>query len=85
MRDRSKIEEILHYFNIESEIDSVYGNWVVAMNGDVVNYRYPFVILAIHLHDAEWIETMKDKVWFRQECENNLRKALDRANLLLNK
>ncbi len=85
MRDRCKIEEILHYFNIESEIDSVYGNWVVAKNGDVVNYLYPFAILAIHLHDAEWIETMKDKVWFRQECENNLRKALDRANLLLNK
>lgn len=85
MQDRDKIEEILHYFNIESEIDSVYGNWVVAKNGDVVNYLYPFAILAIHLHDAEWIETMKDKVWFRQECENNLRKALDRANLLLNK
>ena len=85
MRDRCKIEEILHYFNIESEIDSVYGNWVVAKNGDVVNYLYPFANLAIHLHDAEWIETMKDKVWFRQECENNLRKALDRANLLLNK
>ena len=84
MQDRGKIEEILHYFNIESEIDTVYGNWVVAKNGDIVNFLYPFAIFAIHLNDEEWLEKMKNKVWFKQECESNLRDAIKRANELLN-
>lgn len=35
-----KIKEIFHYFNIDSEIDSVYGNWAVAKSGDVVKRTY---------------------------------------------
>lgn len=77
--DNSKILEIFHYFNINSEIDSVYGNWAVSKDGDVVNYLYPYAILAIHLKDTDWLEEMKHKVWFKPECENVLNKAINRA------
>ena len=75
----NKIKEIFHYFNIDSEIDSIYGNWAVAKSGDVVNYLYPYAILAIHFSDFDWLVKMKTKVWFKPECENALRQALERA------
>lgn len=78
-----KIIEQFHYFNILEEIDSVYGNWAVSKNGDVVNYVYPYAILAIHFRDTDWLEKMKTKVWFRPECEDSLRKALERARELV--
>lgn len=84
MRDRSKAEEILHYFNINSEIDSLYGNWAVAKNGDVVNYLYPYAILAIHLDDNNWMETISKKVWLKEECKKDLRKAIERAYRIVN-
>ena len=78
-----KIIEQFHYFNILEEIDSVYGNWAVSKNGDVVNYVYPYAILAIHFRDTDWLEKMKTKVWFRPESEDSLRKALERARELV--
>lgn len=83
MTNDSKIKEQFHYFKIDSEIDSVYGNWAVSKNGDVVNSVYPYAILAIHLKDTDWMEKMKTKVWFRPECEAYLKQALERAKELL--
>lgn len=77
--DNSKIKEQFHYFNIQADIDSVYGNWAVSSDGDVVNCLFPYAILAIHFNDADWLEKMKTKVWFKPECEDVLRQALVRA------
>lgn len=81
--ENNKVLELFHYFNIQAEVDSVYGNWAVSKDGDVVNYLYPYAILAIHFKDSNWMEKMKTKVWFRPECEKDLRQALDRANELI--
>lgn len=77
-----KIKEQFHYFNIHAGIDSVYGDWAVSMDGDVVNSVYPYAILAIHLKDEKWLKKIKAKVWFRPECEESLNKALNRANMI---
>lgn len=81
--NRSKILEQFHYFNIHAEIDSVFGNWAVSTNGDVVNCLYPYAILAIHFKDENWMKKMKTKVWFKPECEDALRKSLIRAKEIL--
>ncbi len=81
--DTNKILEQFHYFNIRAGIDSVYGNWAVSTDGDVVNSVYPYAILAIHFRDTNWIAKMKTKVWFRPECEQDLQKALERAKSIL--
>ena len=73
--NNDKIKEQFHYFNIRAEIDSVYGNWAVSSEGDVVNSVYPYAILAIHLNDTDWMEKMKTKVWFKEECEEALQQA----------
>lgn len=83
--DIKKVLEQFHYFNIQSDVDSVYGNWAVSKDGDVVNCLYPYAILTIHFKDADWMEKMKTKVWFKPECEESLRKALDRAKIIIDK
>lgn len=80
MKTSDKVREQFHYFNIESEVDSVFGNWAVSKDGDVVNCLYPYAILAIHFEGTDWMAKMKTKVWFKPECEDALQKALERAN-----
>lgn len=81
--DNSKILEQFHYFNIQADIDSVYGNWAVSTEGDVVNSVFPYAVLAIHLSRTDWLEKMRTKVWFKPECEEFLKRALERANLII--
>lgn len=83
--NKQKILEQFHYFNIQADVDSVYGNWAVSTDGDVVNCLYPYAILAIHFKDTDWREKMKTKVWFKQECEESLVNALKRANQIISK
>ena len=80
---KEKILEQFHYFNIHADIDSVYGNWAVSTEGDVVNCLYPYTILAIHFKDTNWMEKTKTKVWFKPECEKTLSQALARAKQIL--
>ncbi len=81
--DNNKIKEQFHYFNIQADIDSVFGNWAVSKDGDVVNCLYPYAILAIHFKDIDWMAKMKTKVWFKSECEDSLGKALNRAKEII--
>ena len=80
MVNETKIKEQFHYFNIQADVDSVYGTWAVSTAGDVVNCLYPYAILAIHFQEDDWMEKMKTKVWFKSECEEDLRMALEKAN-----
>lgn len=83
--ENNKVLEQFHYFNIHAEIDSVYGNWAVSKEGDVVNSVYPYAVLSIHINDVDWMARIRTKVWFRPECEENLKKALKRAKTLTSK
>ena len=80
---KKKVLEQFHYFNIQADADTVYGNWAVSADGDVANCLYPYAILAIYFKDADWIEKMKTKVWFKVECEDSLIKALNRAEEII--
>lgn len=82
---REKALEQFHYFNIITEIDSVYGNWAVSKEGDVVNVVYPYAILSIHLFESDWLEKMKTKVWYKPECNVTLSQALERAKNIVKK
>ena len=85
MASENKALEQFHYFNINADIDSVYGNWAVSTDGDVINCLYPYAILAIHYNDCDWVLKLRQKVWFRQECESDLQNALSRAKVILSK
>ena len=83
MNEESKIKEQFHYFNIHAGLDSYFGNWAVSTEGDVVNSLYPYAILSIHFKSTDWIKKMKAKVWFKPECEQDLQKALERAQTII--
>ena len=51
----------------------------MSTDGDVVNCLYPYAILAIYLKDTDWMETIKTKVWFKQECAEAIEQALARV------
>ena len=77
-----KVLEQFHYFNILADVDSVYGNWAVSTDGDVINCVYPYAIFHMHIEDMEdegWIELLRSKVWFKQDCEEAFLMALSRA------
>ncbi len=78
-----KILEQFHYFNIQADVDSVFDNWAVSTDGDVINCLYPYPILAIHFKDDDWFEKIKEKFWFKPECEEALRNAMDRAKEII--
>ena len=84
MDKTEKILEQFHYFNIPKDVDSIYGNWVVSTDGDMVNYLYPYAIFAIHVNDCNWIDKLKKKIWFKSVCETEFQKALLRAKEILN-
>lgn len=79
----TKIEEQFHYFNITCGIDSVFGNWAVSREGDVLNYLYPYVIMKMHIYETDWIEALRSKIWFKDECVESLEKAIERAKAIL--
>ena len=35
MTNNDKVLDLFHYFNIQADVDSVYGNWAVSKNGDL--------------------------------------------------
>ena len=79
MKEISKVKEMFHYFNIESEVDSIYGNWAVSEQGDVLNYLYSYVVFSIHLYDDDWYSEVKSKSWFKDDCMDDFNKAYERA------
>lgn len=83
MINEGKVLEQFHYFNIQTEVDSVYGNWAVSKEGDVVNSLYLCAIFPVHLNDCDWVEALKQKAWFEPKCEVHLQQAIKRARFIL--
>ena len=81
--NENKIKEQFHYFNIKGDIDSVYGDWAVSTDGNIINSVFPFAILSIHFSDENWIEKIKAKVWYKQESEDDFLKAFHRAKEII--
>ena len=80
-----KILEQLHYFNIQSKVDSVYGDWVVTEDGDLVNFVYPFAILHVNIEECDWLIEIKRKSWYDLGTEKHFLSAFDKALKIYNK
>lgn len=80
---KNKILEQLHYFNLKSSADSVFGDWVVTKDGDVVNYVYPYAIFASMVMEQDWLLDIKSKVWYNKDTFSDIDNALKRAKEIL--
>lgn len=79
----NKIQEQLHYFNLKSDVDFVFGDWVVTKDGDVVNYVYPYAIFASKILEQDWLLDIKSKVWYNKNTFSDIDNALKRAKEIL--
>lgn len=88
MATANKIKEILDLYEVKSEVDSEYGDWVVSKDADVINVEraYPIYTNRIKTESVEsWLDHMREKTWFDNEEDANFQKAYKRAEEILGK
>lgn len=88
MITKEKIKEVFDYFDIQSSVDSEFGDWIVSNNADVINVGkgYPIYTYQVeHKSIDDWLDHMRDKSWFDTTEESNFQKAYERAEEILGK
>lgn len=88
MATADKIKGVFEYYNVNSEVDSEYGDWVVSKDADVINVEkaYPIYTYRIENESVEsWLDHMREKSWFNDVENENFQKAYKRAKELLGK
>ena len=86
MVSEESIKEVFEYYNVQSEVDSNYGNWVVSTDADVINVekKYPIYTHQVKSGSLDsWLDHMRKKTWFSRSEEEDFRKAYERAQELL--
>lgn len=74
-----KAERVFADKRIEAKPLQNFGLWVVSSNGDIVSLdddNGHYHIYSYQVFDQDWIIHMKEKTWFTDEDEINLKKAI---------
>ena len=80
------IKEVFDYYNVTSGVDSIFGDWVVSDEADVINVEkyYPIYTPQVQSGNLDyWCEHLSKKTWFDASEERNFRKAYERAEEIL--
>lgn len=88
MATKDRIKDVFDYYEVKSEVDSEFGDWVVSKDADVINVEkaYPIYTNWIKTESVEtWLDHMREKTWFDAEEDANFQKAYKRAEELLGK
>ena len=88
MATANQIKEVLEGYEVNSGVDSEFGDWVVSNYADVVNVErmYPIYTRQVQSDNVDyWLEHMREKTWFNNEEESNFQKAYKRAEEILEK
>lgn len=88
MATKNQIKEVLAGYEVNSGVDSEFGDWVVSNDADIVNVdkMYPIYTPQVQSGNIDsWLEHMREKTWFNCEEESNFQKAYKRAEELLKK
>lgn len=64
-----KVKDVLNYYGVDSGVRSVFGNWAVTNDGDLVNiiHMYPIYSHALSRVDVGFRLNLMDKDWFDAE------------------
>jgi len=73
------IKTILDGYDVHSNVDFVFGGWVVTSDGDVINVENYYPIYSCHINDDEWLAQLRTKTWFDAQCEVDFLKAFEKA------
>lgn len=86
MQLQEKINEVFEYYNVQSEIDSTFGNWVVSKDGDVINVEHMYPIFTNQVQSTvvdEWVDHLTEKTWFNGSEAEDFRKSYMRVEEIL--
>lgn len=86
MLSQEDISKVFEYYEVPSEVDSIFGDWAVSKGGDVINIenRYPIYTKQVESTGIdEWVEHLAEKTWFNTNVENDFRNSYERAEEIL--
>ena len=86
MATKEKIKEIFDYYEVNSDVDMEFGDWVVSNNADVINVEkaYPIYTRQVQSNEIEyWLEHLGEKTWFNNDEKLNFKDAYERAKEIL--
>ena len=64
--EQYRIKKILEGYDIQSEVDSIYGDWVVTKDGDLINIKWTYPIYSYEVNHTHWLAHLKEKKWFER-------------------
>ena len=86
MATRDEIKNVFDYYEVKSEVDSEYGDWVVSNDGDVINVEKKYPIYTSQVENGSlnsWLEHMREKSWFDVHEDVDFQKAYKRAKEII--
>jgi len=88
MATQDKIKDTLDYYEVKSGVDSIFGDWVVSKDADVINVEKKYPIYTAQVKDSSldsWMSHMSDKIWFDSQENADFQNAFERAKKILGK
>lgn len=81
MVTEAKINDVLDYYEVKSGVNTVFGNWVVSNEGDIINVEFTYPIYSAQLNYGyeRWHEHLEEKTWYDATVANNFKLAFDCA------
>ena len=88
MTTDKEIKHVFEYYEVPSGVDSIFGNWVVSEDADVINVerKYPIYTQQVKSQSIDyWLDHMREKTWFNSPEEKDFIQAYERAEEILGK
>jgi hypothetical protein len=86
MATQDKIKETFDSYEVKSSVDSVFGDWVVSKDADVINVEKKYPIYAAQVENSSldsWMSHMSEKTWFDFQENADFQNAFERAKEIL--
>jgi hypothetical protein len=79
-----KVKDVLDYYGVESGVHSIFGNWVISNDGDIVNVKHMYPIYSYTLVevDVNFRFNLKSKDWFDFEESTMFEIAYNKAIII---
>ena len=82
MTMKEKIKAVFEMYEVQSDVDSEYGEWVVSEDADVINVDKMYPIYTHQIINStleEWLSHLREKTWFNAQEDADFQEAYGRA------
>lgn len=86
MATKEKIKGVFDMYEVQSGVDSEFGNWVVSKDADVINVDKMYPIYTHQIKNSTldgWLNHMREKTWFNAQEDADFQNAYERAKEII--